>query len=162
MNYTGSYSNNCSDIWVYTVKGATYLDLVFDAETNIEEDFDFLYIYDANGSLIGKYTGTSLAGETIRVPGDTAKIKLISDEAGSTWGFRVTEVKTDAAEGGIKGDINGDGSITAADMQRLYNHLNGTALLKDASIADLNEDGNVTAADMQRLYNHLNGTALLK
>ena len=156
------YSNNCSDIWVYTVKGATYLDLVFDAETNIEEDFDFLYIYDANGSLIGKYTGTSLAGETIRVPGDTAKIKLISDEAGSTWGFRVTEVKTDAAEGGIKGDINGDGSITAADMQRLYNHLNGTALLKDASIADLNEDGNVTAADMQRLYNHLNGTALLK
>ena len=47
-------------------------------------------------------------------------------------------------------------------MQRLYNHLNGTALLKDASIADLNEDGNVTAADMQRLYNHLNGTALLK
>ena len=156
------YSNNCSDIWVYTVKGATYLDLVFDAKTNIEEDFDFLYIYDANGSLIGKYTGTSLAGETIRVPGDTAKIKLISDEAGSTWGFRVTEVKKDAAEGGIKGDINGDGSITAADMQRLYNHLNGTALLKDASIADLNEDGNVTAADMQRLYNHLNGTALLK
>lgn len=156
------YSNNCSDIWVYTVKGATYLDLVFDAETNIEEDFDFLYIYDANGNLIGKYTGTSLAGKTIKVPGDTAKIKLISDEAGSTWGFRVTEVKMDAAEGGIKGDINGDGSITAADMQRLYNHLNGTALLKDASIADLNEDGNVTAADMQRLYNHLNGTALLK
>ena len=156
------YSNNCSDIWVYTVKGATYLELVFDAKTNIEEDFDFLYIYDANGNLIGKYTGTSLAGKTIRVPGDTAKIKLISDEAGSTWGFRVTEVKTDAAEGGIKGDINGDGSITAADMQRLYNHLNGTALLKDASIADLNEDGNVTAADMQRLYNHLNGTALLK
>ena len=156
------YSNNCSDIWVYTVKGATYLDLVFDAKTNIEEDFDFLYIYDANGNLIGKYTGTSLAGKTIRVPGDTAKIKLISDEAGSTWGFRVTEVKTDAAEGGIKGDINGDGSITAADMQRLYNHLNGTALLKDASIADLNEDGSVTAADMQRLYNHLNGTALLK
>ena len=156
------YSNNCSDIWVYTVKGATYLDLVFDAKTNIEEDFDFLYIYDANGNLIGKYTGTSLAGKTIKVPGDTAKIKLISDEAGSTWGFRVTEVKMDAAEGGIKGDINGDGSITAADMQRLYNHLNGTALLKYASIADLNEDGNVTAADMQRLYNHLNGTALLK
>lgn len=156
------YSNNCSDIWVYTVKGATYLDLVFDAKTNIEEDFDFLYIYDANGSLIGKYTGTGLAGKRVRVQGDTAKIKLISDGAGNTWGFKVTDVKTDAAEGGIKGDINGDGSITAADMQRLYNHLNGTALLKDASIADLNEDGSVTAADMQRLYNHLNGTALLK
>lgn len=156
------YSNNCSDIWVYTVKDATYLELVFDAKTNIEEDFDFLYIYDANGSLIGKYTGTGLAGKRVRVQGDTAKIKLISDGAGNTWGFKVTDVKTDAAEGGIKGDINGDGSITAADMQRLYNHLNGTALLKDASIADLNEDGSVTAADMQRLYNHLNGTALLK
>ena len=27
-------------------------------------------------------------------------------------------------------DLNEDGSVTAADMQRLYNHLNGTALLK--------------------------------
>lgn len=58
----------------------------------------------------------------------------------------------------LLGDVNGDGSITAADMQRLYNHLNGTDLLSDQTVGDINRDGSVTAADMQRLYSHLNGT----
>lgn len=58
----------------------------------------------------------------------------------------------------LPGDVNGDGSITAADMQRLYNHLNGTDLLSDQTVGDINRDGSVTAADMQRLYSHLNGT----
>lgn len=65
---------------------------------------------------------------------------------------------TDSGSGGLLGDVNGDGSITAADMQRLYNHLNGTDLLSDQTVGDINRDGSVTAADMQRLYSHLNGT----
>ena len=56
------------------------------------------------------------------------------------------------------GDVNKDGDITASDMQKLYNHLNGTATLSDTSVADTNKDGDITAADMQRHYNHLNGT----
>ncbi len=56
------------------------------------------------------------------------------------------------------GDVNLDGTISAADMQRLYNHLNGTAPLTDRSTADVNNDGFISASDMQRLYNHLNGT----
>ena len=56
------------------------------------------------------------------------------------------------------GDVNKDGVITPLDMQRLYNHLNGTATLADTSTADVNQDGDVTPLDMQRLYNHLNNT----
>ena len=76
--------------YTYEVSGDTAIEKTDESYTGTQGGQP---IYDANGNLIGKYTGTSLAGKTIRVPGDTAKIKLISDEAGSTWGFRVTEVK---------------------------------------------------------------------
>lgn len=59
------------------------------------------------------------------------------------------------------GDVNKDGVVTPLDMQRLYNHLNGTAILTDTTTADVNQDGAVTPLDMQRLYNHLNGTGPL-
>ena len=59
------------------------------------------------------------------------------------------------------GDVNKDGVVTPLDMQRLYNHLNGTAILTDTTTADVNQDGSVTPLDMQRLYNHLNGTGPL-
>ena len=57
--------------------------------------------------------------------------------------------------------MNKDGVVTPLDMQRLYNHLNGTAILTDTTTADVNQDGSVTPLDMQRLYNHLNGTGPL-
>lgn len=61
----------------------------------------------------------------------------------------------------LLGDVNKDGVVTPLDMQRLYNHLNGTAILTDTTTADVNQDGAVTPLDMQRLYNHLNGTGPL-
>ena len=59
------------------------------------------------------------------------------------------------------GDVNKDGGVDVADMQRLYNHLNNTDPLGDTGVADVNGDKTVDVADMQRLYNHLNNTAPL-
>ena len=59
------------------------------------------------------------------------------------------------------GDVNKDGVVDVADMQRLYNHLNNTDPLGDTGVADVNGDKTVDVADMQRLYNHLNNTAPL-
>lgn len=87
-----NYSNNFSDAWRYTQEGAMSLSVTFDDRTNIEEGFDFLYIYDGSGNQVGKYTGTELAGKTVTIPGDTIRIKLVSDGAGNAWGFKVTNV----------------------------------------------------------------------
>jgi len=59
-----------------------------------------------------------------------------------------------------KGDVNEDGNITAADMQRIYAHMNGSNPLTGALLqaADTNGDGVITAADMQRIYAHMNGS----
>ena len=87
------YENNCSDSWIYTKQGASALEVTFSKETEVEDEFDFLYIYDQNGKEIGKYTGTGLAGQSITVKGNTVKVKLVSDGQGTAYGFRVTQVK---------------------------------------------------------------------
>ncbi len=87
-----NYANSCSDYWVYTLSGAETINVTFDERTEVEEDFDYLYIYDGNGSQIGQYTGTELAGQTVEITGDTVRIKLVSDSSGTAWGFKVVSV----------------------------------------------------------------------
>ena len=89
--------NNCSDFWVYTKAGASALNITFNSKTALEEDFDYLYVFDKENKQVGKYTGTQLAGKTITVSGDTVKIQLVSDDAGNAWGFKV-DVITEKVE----------------------------------------------------------------
>ena len=92
------YANNCSDFWVYTLNGADGLSVTFDAQTELEDEFDYLYIFSATGEEIGKYTGTELAGQTVHVPGDTVKIQLDSDDGGNAWGFKVSSITADGTQ----------------------------------------------------------------
>ena len=87
------YENNCSDSWIYTKPGASKLEVTFSKETEVEDEFDFLYIYDQDGKEVGKYTGMQLAGQSITVNGNTVKVKLVSDGQGTAYGFCVTQVK---------------------------------------------------------------------
>ena len=92
-----NYANNSDELWVLRAEGATYIEVTFDAKTSLEQNMDFLYVY-GSGEEPGddnEYTGTELAGKTIRVLGDTVKIKLVSDQIGNRWGFKVTNLKTD-------------------------------------------------------------------
>ena len=90
-----NYQNYTSEIWAYTLEGASKIAVTFDERTIVEDGFDFIYIYDKEGNEIGKYTGTELAGQTILINGDTVKIKLVSDDGGTEWGFKVTSVTED-------------------------------------------------------------------
>lgn len=95
----------------------------------------------AKGLLAGTYTAI------LKISGDNVDPLSINME------FTVK-----GGTSSLIGDVNKDRVITPLDMQRLYNHLNGTATLADTSTADVNQDGDVTPLDMQRLYNHLNNT----
>ena len=97
LESTHNYENNCSDFWVYTKAGASALNITFNSKTALEEDFDYLYVFDKENKQVGKYTGTQLAGKTITVSGDTVKIQLVSDDAGNAWGFKV-DVITEKVE----------------------------------------------------------------
>lgn len=98
MESTHLYENNCSDFWVYTLNGADGLSVTFDAQTELEDQFDYLHIFNAAGEEIGQYTGTKLAGQTIHVPGNTVKLQLVSDDAGTAWGFKVSSITADGTQ----------------------------------------------------------------
>ncbi len=74
------------------------------------------------------------------------------------WGFGKLDI-----EAGIKyllakldGDVDGDGSVTAADITFLYNILLGVSF-EYINRADIDTDGTITSSDITRLYNKLLG-----
>ena len=98
MESAHKYENNFSDFWIYTAAGMKTLNVTFDARTEVEDGFDYIYIYGADGTEVGKYTGKELSGVTIQVPGNTVKIKLVSDNSGNAWGFKVTRITGNGAQ----------------------------------------------------------------
>ena len=93
-----NYANNMNKVWKYQYSGAKTLDVIFDEQTAIDEYGDFIYLYDGEDNELQKATGTSLAGQTIHITGDTVKIKLVSDKAVTAWGFRVSKLAVDGKE----------------------------------------------------------------
>lgn len=102
------YENNCSDSWQYTLNGASKLNVRFNEETEMEDGFDYIRLYDKNNTLVGTYTGKELAGKTVSVTGDTIRIKLDTDKAGTAWGFAVDSV-TKAEDSGTAEEDPGTG-----------------------------------------------------
>ena len=112
------YENNTHETWTYThtdnVAGlyVTFSsNTVFDAgelwfldenftesqlqeyaENGFVQTGDYLSIYDGNGSLYGRFTGRWLSGKRIYLPGNSFTLVLDSDEEGTAYGFRVTQI----------------------------------------------------------------------
>ncbi len=57
----------------------------------------------------------------------------------------------------LRGDVNGDGSITIADVTALVNIILGKTTDYDQRVADVNEDNSVTIADVTALVNIILG-----
>ncbi len=88
-----NYPNDCGDYWVYTSEGAERLTVTFSAETSFEPSFDYLYVYDGGKNQIGRYTGTTLAGQSVEIPGDTVIVRLVSGNSGTDYGFAVSAIE---------------------------------------------------------------------
>ena len=87
------YPNNYDKTWTITREGAVKIAITFSLETKTENNYDFIYILDKEGNQIGRYTGTALAGQTIKVESDVVKIRLTSDSSSRFYGFSLTEIK---------------------------------------------------------------------
>ncbi|MDE6251970.1 MAG: Ig-like domain-containing protein [Lachnospiraceae bacterium] len=86
------YACNMDKIWVYKAENAAELKVTFSDETALENGADFIYIYDKDDTLINEYTGSQLSGKTVIIPYDTVKIRLVTDETNTAYGFSVTKV----------------------------------------------------------------------
>ena len=88
-----NYPDRYDKTWTITREGAVKIAITFSENTKTEKNFDFIYIYDGEDTQIGRYSGTELAGQTIRVVSDVVKIRLTSDGSSTYYGFSLTEIK---------------------------------------------------------------------
>lgn len=88
-----SYSNNMNRTYNFSYEGAEKLVLTFSANTSFESNYDYLYIYDSNGTQIGRYSGTSLASKVITINGDNFSLKLTTDSSVTNYGFSFSKIE---------------------------------------------------------------------
>lgn len=86
------YSDNEDRTWVYTDEKAKSITVQFSTSTFVEDSCDYIYIYDVNDNEVGYFTGDELAGKTIKVDGNSIKIRLITDESINEYGFKVVNI----------------------------------------------------------------------
>lgn len=91
---------------------------------------------------------------------------VVTAQSGATRTYKLTVVRGTATNnpstpstGGKKGDLNGDGKITALDIVKLQRLIVGLDALDSnvLAIADINGDGKVTALDIVKLQRHIVG-----
>jgi len=88
-----NYGESIDETNTYTYNGeCSSIDVTFSSETFVESGYDFIYIYDGNDNLIGEYTGNALSNVTVRVPGNTIKIRITSDYSTSYYGYRTENI----------------------------------------------------------------------
>ncbi len=92
------YTNYLNETKTFTYPGATSLTVTFSPKTKVEANYDYLYVYDGNGTQLGKYTGTAAASLTLTIPGDTFRIKLTSDVRTTAYGYSFSSIVADTEE----------------------------------------------------------------
>jgi subtilisin family serine protease len=86
------YSAQSSYTCVYSFDKDSYNYVVFSDSTFVGTG-DTISLYDAQNSLLGKYTGASLSGKKVKVNSTKLKVVLESDKDGvQGWGFGVSKI----------------------------------------------------------------------
>ncbi|MEM2878929.1 MAG: pre-peptidase C-terminal domain-containing protein, partial [Candidatus Hadarchaeales archaeon] len=90
------YPNLYDQTWVISEPGAGKIRVHF-TQLDVEEGWDYVYIYDGNNNLIGTYTGSYRDLWTDWVTGDTIKVRLVSDYLITAYGFTIDRKETGEA-----------------------------------------------------------------
>lgn len=91
----GPYGNNGDCTWTYTNPAGGGYKLHFSV-LDLEKDYDYLYLKDANGNELATYTGTAKGNRGVDSPcisTPTATLNLVTDPAVTAQGFTVDSVK---------------------------------------------------------------------
>ena len=94
-----SYFDDTRDVWAFEHPDAVAVTLTFDERSSVEEEFDLIEVSDSAGKVVATYTGTQMAGQTLRVEGTAAKIRLIADGSNYDWGFALSALNVEYAPG---------------------------------------------------------------
>jgi len=93
------YADNCNTTELVMIPGAKNLILTFDPQSRTEANYDYVTILhkdsdDAYGKFTGRDGSQNWAGcegrEPLKIPGDSCRIRFVSDGSNNDWGYKLT------------------------------------------------------------------------
>lgn len=121
------YPNNYDQTEIFIEKGALYLEAKFSSDTFTEPNQDFIILMDAQNQVIGKYSGKALSNLSLLVLGDTIKVRLVSDQQNTGYGYSLLHIRTIYSEEYFQPcsvDYTKTNSLYNTDLkQELYNQV---------------------------------------
>ena len=150
------YEDNCDKSWTINKPGAKSVSITFSSQTEVEDGYDYIEIYDGKDNLIGTYTGTTLASQCITVTGDTVRIRLTSNSSNSCYGFSIDSIVAEPNALSL-GDVNGDGEITILDATCIQKYIVQLEDFTDKQkeVADVNGDGTIDIMDSTQIQKYI-------
>lgn len=86
-----SYSNNENAKYTYSCPNVDSLQVVFSDKTYTEPNYDFITV-SYSGKIVGKYSGSELAGKTLTIPSSSFQITFTSDGSKTFYGFSIDSI----------------------------------------------------------------------
>lgn len=109
------YPNNFDQTQVIRSIGARALEIQFCARTYMD-DGDFIILTDVANRVVGRYSGSSLAGQTLLIEGDCVHIRLVSNETSTSYGYAVTNIRIISAQ-----DFAREQEVDYSNADKLFN-----------------------------------------
>ena len=122
-----NYSNFAKENYTFEYPGAVSLTVKFSEKCQTEQDYDFVYLYDGSNRVIGKYSGSELAGKTVKIDGSVFRIRLWTDRSKTFYGFSIDEIVAQVgansySNGGMREEIKD----SALYPDTVHNYTNNT------------------------------------
>ncbi|MFC1592328.1 S8 family serine peptidase, partial [Thermodesulfobacteriota bacterium] len=109
------YSKRYDYTWTITQPGYSSIAVHFQSIV-LEEGYDFIYVLDADDTVVQSFTGSYSDTWSASVSGDTLKVRLVTDRTVNEWGFAIDAV----LNGMISSAWSNCGSLVAG-----YDFVNG-------------------------------------
>ena len=85
------YTDNYDYTWTITQPGFSQIAVHF-LNISVEYYWDYVYIMNASNNIVQSFTGYYTDVWSVSIPGDTIKIRLVTDYSITDWGFAVDKV----------------------------------------------------------------------
>lgn len=87
------YQNNAKHNFAFEYPSAVSLSVTFSDKTQTEDTYDLIYVYNSENRIVGKYSGTELAGKTVNIDGASFRVRFYSDHSKTFYGFSIDNIE---------------------------------------------------------------------
>lgn len=108
------YQNNARHNFAFEYPSAVSLSVTFSYKTQTEDTYDLIYVYNSENRIVGKYSGTELAGKTVNIDGASFRVRFYSDHSKTFYGFSIDNIEAKVIVNSYDTDCDRQESRSAA------------------------------------------------